>query len=90
MRRRRDASGSVASASGAGDDRVPLLRHVAELLAELVQAKLGEVLAAQEHLGWQLQRPAPIRRLTGCCAVRERVGILRGGRPRAAGRPDLR
>lgn len=57
-------------------DRVRLPKKVAEILATLVQDKLADVLAAQQQLRWFLDRPPPIRRLTGSCAC--------GGRGRRA------
>src|ERR1700674_31763 len=54
-------------------DRTALPRCVAEILTEIMRDRLRDVLAAQQHLKWFLDRPpAPPRKLSGCCAGHER------------------
>jgi len=55
--------------------RAPLPRGVAKTLAEIVQDKLGDAVAAQQHLRLFLERPPPpLRPLSGCCERYERRG----------------
>ena len=52
-------------------DRAPLPRWAAELLAQLLQDKLGDLMQAQQQLRYYLDRPLPPPRpLTGVCRGR--------------------
>jgi hypothetical protein len=55
--------------------RANLPAGVAKTLAEIVQDKLGDAVAAQQQLRLFLERPpAPRRPLSGCCERYERPG----------------
>jgi hypothetical protein len=54
-------------------NRAPLPQRVIEVLPDLVQAKVAEAHLAQTELGYFLREPPPpMRKLSGCCAGRER------------------
>lgn len=53
-------------------DRVPLPRHVAEQLLDLVADWLRRAADARQHLASYVTEPPPLRKLSGCCAGRER------------------
>lgn len=51
--------------------RSPIPRWAAERLDDLARDKLAAVVATQDCLRALLDRPTPIRRLTGCCALKD-------------------
>ena len=60
-------------------DLSPLPRYVAEILADIIQNKILEVHAAQNHLrDFLAQPPKPPRPLSGACAGYSRKPRLRG------------
>jgi hypothetical protein len=54
-------------------DRAPLPKWVADILPDLIQAKVAEAHEAQTQFGYFLREPPkPPRKLSGCCAGRYR------------------
>lgn len=54
-------------------DRTPLPRWVVEVLPDLIRSKVAEAHLAQTEFGYFLALPAnPTRKLSGCCANRQR------------------
>jgi len=54
-------------------DRAPLPRRIVDALPDLIQKKVAEAHLAQTEFGYFLALPAnPTRKLSGCCANRER------------------
>jgi hypothetical protein len=58
-------------------DRSPLPEWVSKILTDLLQAKVAEACEARQEFGYFLQEPPkPPRKLSGCCAGRQRsIGI---------------
>jgi hypothetical protein len=46
---------------------VPLPRWVAEMLLDELRHRFVVMRDAEQFLRWEIERPRPVSRLTGCC-----------------------